>query len=274
MKKFLSLFITALLMIAAVLPALAEDYLDFPVFPETQERSPKRDAGGALTQSDTPSEAFAKEGAEIVSFRFYDDEHVQRNLDNGLSAGEFTVTHYDRPDCKYSCIVMSYHAQNAFEVPFTVKESGLYEFRFDHITDVRGRGAYLQIDDGIYFDAYLEYHWPDEISMYGMFVELTAGEHVMKLYGHETAPTYAQGFAYVLVEAREIVTEPETEPETVTVDIVKPNPTPYPVVTETAPAAAEESASPWGLFALSAVWIAAAISVFAAVMTAVRQKKG
>lgn len=265
MKKFLSLFITVFLMIAAVLPAAAAAYDDLPAFPETDERSPERDTGGALTQSDTPSAAFAKEGAEIVSFLFYDAEIVQWNLENGLSEGEFSIGDYDEAHGNYKCLTMSYYAQSAIEVPFTVEEAGLYEFRFDCVTDIDGRGAYLQIDDGIYFEAYEKYKWPNPISMYGMFVELTAGEHVMKLYGHETKPIYSQGFAYVLVEAREVAEETEavTRP-------VETEPTPA----ETAPAAAaDESASPWGMFALATVWIAAAIAVFAAVMTAAQQKK-
>lgn len=210
MKKLLSLSLSALLLLILALPVSASEwtYDDFPVFPESNERSPKLPASAALTRQDTPTDAFADPNAAVTKLLFYDEDVVEANLASGrIAESEFTVSHYDREDCKYSCVTMSYYAHSPFEVKFTVEESGLYEFRFDCVTDVSGRGAYLQIDDGIYYDTYCEYKWPDEISMYGMTALLTAGEHTFKLYGHETKPVYSQGFAYTLVEAREIETD-------------------------------------------------------------------
>ena len=265
MKRFFSLTFTVILMIAAVFSAAAWEYDDFPQFPESDKRSPKLPAAALLTASDTPLGAFAEPDAEVVSFLFYDEKFVAENSD--LPLQEFSVCHYGENQGNYSCIVMSYYAQHAYEVTFTVAESGLYAFRFDCVSDDSGRGAYLQIDDGVYYDAYLQRTWPEAVSMYGMLAELTAGEHTMKLYGHETKPTYAQGFAYTLAEARDVVTEPVTEEITDTpteaVDTSAP---------DTQPQANGSGSTSWGMYALATVWILAAVSVICAVIVAHKRK--
>ena len=269
MKKLFSLSLAVFLLIGAVFSAAAWEYDDFPVFPESSARSPKQDASALLTPSDTPLGAFAEPDAQIVSILFYEDAYVQANLDRGLSVEDFSVNHYGPQQGNYSCLVMSYYAQKPFEVTFTVEESGLYEFRFDCVSDPSGRGAYLQIDDGVYYDTYLERNWPEAVTMYGMLAELTAGEHTMKLYGHETKPTYAQGFSYVLAEARDVMTDPVTEEITDAPVTAAPGPD--------APAsddgAAAENGMPRAMIpALIVVWTLAAVSVICAVIVARKHK--
>ncbi len=156
----------------------------------------------------TKTDAFASPLYPINIIRLYEEEYIRKNEENGLVNSASGASKYDfgvtstAKGGLYDAITLHPAAAAPYTVEFTVDKSGLYEFRFDFISDGNGRGGMLQIDNELAFTVKLAAPWPNPISAYGMQIELMKGTHIFKLYpAAGVGCAYSQGFAYTLLEA-------------------------------------------------------------------------
>ncbi len=134
----------------------------------------------------------------ITEVRFDDEEIVAYNRD---TLGK-TFTVYTQAANGFEGVSTP---TGGYEAKFTAPYTGTYDFRFDMVTDNKGRGAYVQIDDGEIFHAFASYTFGQVINFYGFSAELTAGrQYTFKvipnsdLGGASVRNAYLHGFAYAL----------------------------------------------------------------------------
>ncbi len=171
----------------------------------------------------TMSDAFKNPMYPVHTYRFWEQDVIDANVANGLvcgnyvesgAANDFGFEWYEHHN-RYNVVTMNPSAKGPYTVQFTVRDAGVYEFRFDFISDDYGRGAFLQVDDGTVYHANLPGPWPGPTtSAYGMQVELEPGTHTFKMYANKGGGcAYAEGFAVTLVELYESGSEGGSEDE-------------------------------------------------------------
>ncbi|MBQ8747035.1 MAG: metallophosphoesterase family protein [Clostridia bacterium] len=193
MKKILSLFLCFVMAFSAVFPCFIGSSAAQSVTTVAAASSDYAE----LELSNSALGAFVS-SSSVTEVRFDDEEIVSYNRDTlGKS---FTV--YTKAANGLEGVSMPV---GGYEAKFTAPYTGTYDFRFDIVTDIYGRGAYVQIDDGEIFHAYAQYTFGQVVNFYGFSAELTGGqEYTFKvipntdLGGAVGTNAYLFGFAYAL----------------------------------------------------------------------------
>ena len=169
---------------------------------------------GAVEMSEISTPCFAYGGFTHTFIEFAKPEYIPYNEARGLlnlSAGYEHVNagNYNFAHGAYTHITwLTMTARDkVYEIPFTVAEDGEYEFRFGSMAGGL-RGAYLQIDEMTPMHFAHEYPY-GQVKYAFATGKLTAGDHVLKLYGDPGATNgglYSYCFEYLKVQDIPVLT--------------------------------------------------------------------